>query len=798
MKLKIGNLVKNYYLATLSLLICISVAGIVFYWNTGPVNVDNVAKVFESSIKLDEIKKVKYLSRVRSLVDNDKSRDAITILNKLEKKVKNINSVKEVTEYENLNSGFINVKKQMNNLISFPELNSIVAVLNKKVNSFHKFVVDKNWRTLTRISNRILIKVRSRKIAKKNFFNQSKISRLIKSISYDIKLMERVTLGSILSAQDKNTIIIKLKTLSTELKMLNNYLVHLRTFNSELTTFEKTFLLWVDKVGPEISLKKIDFEKNSQVILFSLIGMVLFIMVSILLGVFLTSISQKKDKQNIEEFVVDCIKNGLLPFKSTISSDMSEGFYDEIDSYRSYVHKRMSFGSIFQDAMPFASLLLNSNLQLVWANKLFYEDWNIADASASSNISWDYLLQFTNLGDEDPVLAAVRDNIAGIYQIQIRNNEDLIPYEMYVSPVEYMDEKRIMIIFYPLRSLEETLVNQTKALVVPISKTLEALTNGNFSNELCDKIKNDFKIAGIGELYDQFMKYNEYIINQKHGLMDEIEKLENDLYDQCKMIDDMKFIFDEKIELYSKVMSGLNNTKKSIVSIVEVRNEMEELYSNTISICKKLFKDQTELVTKSDKIRVTLEESSKTFRNVGSIRNDFKNLKYKIDDFKSKMMQSLNQLVVLYKADGTTGHNEAFSKVKTELKSFEQMLSTFSQVVTNLDVSLSKVDIILDGSQTPGMSILKEKLDNARNSIETDFFNVQRISRTGENKDEEMIKALKMLTENFGENRTKLHFLDQMIISCRRSFDSNSLPTIESNNDVVLNSKDNVVEEVVQ
>ena len=67
-------------------------------------------------------------------------------------------------------------------------------------------------------------------------------------------------------------------------------------------------------------------------------------------------------------------------------------------------------------------------------------------------LSWDYLSKLTNIGDNDPVLEGLKNKIAGIYQIQVRlsESEDIRPYEMFVSPVSYNGQMRVMLFFYSL------------------------------------------------------------------------------------------------------------------------------------------------------------------------------------------------------------------------------------------------------------------------------------------------------------------------------------------------------------
>ena len=161
-------------------------------------------------------------------------------------------------------------------------------------------------------------------------------------------------------------------------------------------------------------------------------------------------------------------------------------------------------------------------------------------------LTWDFLKKYTNLGESTPIISALKENIAGIYQIQVKINADTMPYEMYVSPINYADKIKIMILFYPLRSLEETLANQTKAIIGPVSRSLEALMSNHFNPVFKDNIKNDFDAAGINQLFDKFCKYNEFVCQQRMGLLKEIERLENNLYDQYKLVDDLTLFLMKK------------------------------------------------------------------------------------------------------------------------------------------------------------------------------------------------------------------------------------------------------------
>lgn len=760
MNVKFGRSLQTYYALTFFALITVTGYGIFYFWNNGPVNLNNVSTVFEATLQLDEFKKRNDIKSVWSQVDNDRVRDAISSMDKVQSYSKKLNSISSVESYDSLETSIDKSKKTLSALISYPEVSTIVNVLHNKVSNFENFVVTNSWRTLTRVSKRINAKIKPSRTRGPGFYTYSKLRRLWSSVNDDVTLMEKVTIGSVLSREDKNLILTKTKTLKTEIKMLENYLRDFKKFRADFLETEKGFNLWLKEIEPEISLKKIQFERNSQNMLFSLIGLLAVMLIMGIVGFFIYKRNEGKNKDEVEKVIIHAIKEGVLPTETSFDQSLSVNTREEFDKYREYIHKRMSFGSIFQDAMPFSSLLLDSNLNLVWANGLFYEHWGLSEYKKSDdNITWDFLQRFTNLGENDPVITAVKDDVAGIYNIQVKTKQDeeSLPFEMYVSPVEYANQRRIMISFYPLRSIEETLSNQSKSLVGPVSRTLEALTTGSFNKEFKEKTEKDFDIAGIKEVWSKFQKYHDFVTGQKNGLLQEIERLENDLFDQYKLVNDIQTSLNENTEVQKVAISKFKDTKNSIIDIVELRNEMEGLYQNTVASSKGLFQDEVTLLAQSQKIAETLVDQNKALENVDKVRKEYKTLKSNVDQFRGRMMQLLDQSLIFQKTDSASYKVEqSLSKIKSEVKAFEKVLTDFAKISTALDVNLSKVQLIMQQSEIPNFSELQFRMEEARDMIESDMFNVSRLSRTGQTKDDEMISSLKGLYQAFNEGNLKL------------------------------------------
>lgn len=760
MKLRFGKPLFIYFCSAMIAMLLTIGGGIYYYWNYGPANIDHVAQVFESTIQLDELEKSGGIEEVKKLVSADRSREAIKYFTSFQKKISTLNQLESIEEYEELDLNLINLKKNLNNMLSFSSKATLINVLRTKVTKFEDFVVKNQWRTLTRVSKKINAKISIGETRNPSFFSFRKMKALEKSILGDIDYMESVTRSSILANEDKNLIYIKLNALKTELSMLSKSVASLKGFYGSYIKAETTYKNWVTAMEPKLALSKIKVVKNSQNILYGMIGGLVLVAL-LLIGGFVTYIkSGNRQRISAETEFLGVIKEGLIPVQANISDSWSQTFKEEIDKYREYMHKRMSFGSIFQDAMPFSSILLDSNLNLVWANTLFYEHWSLGDkVKNDQNVSWDFLQQFTNLGENDPVLGALKENLAGIYQIQVKteNAEEAAPFEMYVSPVEYAGQKRIMVIFYPLRSLEETLGNQMKSLVSPVVKTLDSLISNQYSPEFVEKVKADFNAAGIENIFEKFDELNSDYNRQKDDLMNEIEQLETSLFNQYKMNDEIKLVTDSQKDIQGDAVSKFTMTKDHIISVVDLRSQFEEMLGSLNSLGNRLFEEELELLSKASDVNEIMAENSKALEALVVSRDEFKKLKSQVDLYRARV----GQIVENSSNKGIQG----VQRLKNELKEFETVLSAFSKVATSLDVGLSKIQIIMQGKEMPALESTKEKFESLRSQMEEISIDAQKLSRAAQSKDEELIKSLKGLFSSFQNLRIKAKEFDELLIN---------------------------------
>ena len=763
--MKLSRGIQVFFYTSLSILAVGISASLFYLWQSGSLSEQNLADQVEASMQLESFENQEVVKSIKNLVESDRIRESVKLSDDFSKSLEKVFSVSpsKTTEAQNLKKSLNELQISLGKLISYPELSKIILVFGQKMASFEGMVVSNNWRTLTRISKRISAKLRPSKVQTPGFFSLSRLERLHNSVTKDITMMEKVTKNSVLSRENKNLIITKIKTLSGELEMLSNYLNDVESFYNKHETLTSDYQSWKADVGPVLGEKRISFSRNSQMILLGGIFLVGFLLFCILGGYFLFTKASKKLNRDFEDLSLNLVKNEIVPYEDNLAdSQFSREFIFQIKKHKEYIHKRMSFGSIFAEATPFSALLLDSNLKMVWGNNLFYETWKI-DKQTGESLTWDFLQKSTNLGEDDPVALALKQGIAGIYQIQIRIEKETLPYEMYVYPVDYGKQKRVMIFLYPLRSIEETLSHQTRSIVNPVVKTLDNLMNDQYNQEFKEDVFKDFEAAGITEIYSRFEKFHHMMKEQKRGLLGEIERLENDLLDQHKNRKDIFNVADISYKKLGQTMRIFEESKENIIHCIDQRYRLETHNQETLQTAKDIYKVQEEIFETAKEAASMIEENSACFKSVSEVRTRFKQVGEKISNGRSQMIQGLDQLLVFLKRKGGDHELEkGLSRLKMDIKNFDKTLSAFNDTVKSVDVSLSKIELMKNEYKGFNFESLNHKLSVMKERLENENYAVQKVSRDGEMADEQVVYSMKSFFENFEDLRVEFSNLKRL------------------------------------
>lgn len=760
MSTRMGRSVQFFYVSLILTTMMALAAGSWWFWSKGPSHGSRVAEVFEAGLRMDRLSDAKSVAEISSLVASDQVRLAVKKLSHLEAEAQAVSRIADHKMSDELITSSEKLRLQMHKLIEFPEISSILLVLANKMAAFENYVVQNEWRTLTRLSRRVNARLEPAKLRSPGFFQYSKLLQTVGGVREDVAQMKSVTTHSVLSQNDKNAIINRLSTMDSELDMLNRYVDAYQTFSPAYATFKSLWSDWTALASPSLARSRLEQERVSQWILYGVVGLLSFLMIGMAMGIALSKRERNRMSKAWEHETVQLLRDRLLPTDGVESKDWSRDFALEFSKYREYVHKRMSFGTIFQEATPFGAFLLDSNLGVVWANDLFWKCWNLDNKNESeNNVSWDYLQSFTNLGEDDPVILALRQGIAGIYQIQIKaqGQEETAPYEIYVSPVDYAGQTRVMIFLYPLHTVEESLAEQTKSVVGPAIKALESISAQEFEGEARDRLESQFVSAGIEDLFGQFKIFNSHLGDRVDSLEGEINYLRAELDMNKAKLQQAQAEASNGIASVDRTLISFESVKESLITSIDYRYELERLYTDTVTTAKVLFKDEEELLNGSMSVHSLLEENQKASASMAKTREKLREIKHDFEEGRSRLNQSVDQALVFTKRDQNGGALEApLHKIRGELRGFDQAQVNLGQVLKTLDVSLSKMEMILEDHKAPDFTAFKRDFDEARARIEGDMFKVGKLGREGELTDERVVAALQKLFADFQNSRKVL------------------------------------------
>jgi hypothetical protein len=752
MKFALNRVVHFYYLLTLVVFASVFSYGVLHYWKSGILNIEFVSGVYDGTNKVKVVKDRNDLEEIKKFVDGDRLKDASKLNLRLEQDIKDLKFIKNTEDNKNFEENNSKFKSVLVGLQNGPELSTILTTIIAKISNFEAFVTEKKWPTLTRMSVALRNKTSQAKIVSNGMYSFDRILNLSMSINNDLEAMTNFSDSSGLKPEIKSAINNRIKTLRSETEVLNNYIEEHKKFNKVYKEFNQDYQTWFKDVEPEIAFKKMQFEKNSQSIIYSIIGFVTILVLSIIVGIFISNFMNKLGNEKIEKLVLDTIKENVIPVESKNNPNFSKILNSEIAKYHDQIHRRMTFGAMFQEAMPFASILLDSNLNLVWGNQHFYEEWRLENfKDEDDTLTWDFLQRFTNLDDNSSILNALRMSRPGVYNIKVKTTsmDDSVPYEMHVSPIDYSGQKRIMIVFYSTSATETRIVNERNLMIDPTMTAMQL-------NQV-DSLTEDHRI----ELYRESEKHNggnlfkavfsnldikDNIIQTRNA---EIEKLERIVHDQNNQLADIRKLLVNSYETQRNSADEFNKFKTVVSGVIDSRDQIEEQYRFTMNASRELYKDQNKILQLAEKAEVSVDEYVKSLKNITGLKSQFKELKGSVEEFKLRIIQVLDQLLIFQNHEGDSLKIDQFlGKIKIEMKGFEKILYDFNQVVTQLDVTVTKIDLMVEGRERVDLKESKYRMDTLKNNIENVQFSVSKIGQQSHLRDEELVNGLKTLVAN--------------------------------------------------
>jgi len=743
---------QMYYLSAITLLLALFSYGAFYYYKAGVLDTEFVSYLYDGTNRVKILKDRNDIDNIKKYAISDRHVEAQEILEKLNLEIKDLRTIKEIDNREEFNNNLSSLKESLNELQSSSELTNILSTLLQKVSSFEGFVSERNWPTLTRMSSSLRIKLSAARLSSNGVYSFDKINQLHNSINNDLESINNFTEGSGLPFDIKEAIKNRLKIVKVESVNLTKYIENKEKLIKHLNLFSANYQNWFKALEPEIALRKIQFEKSAQSVSFSIIAFISLATLLLAAGFFLNGFIEKASFQKSESNIITVLKEEIVPTQSKKMTKFSKESENEIIKLHDYIHRRMSFGSIFEEAMPFSSILLDSNLNLVWANDLFYKEWALENFKEDKeSLSWDFLQRFTNLESHSGLLNSLRLNTQGEYDVEVKTSsmEESKVFKMYVSPVEYSNQKRVMIIFYPLLETKKAIVKNSNEFAHEFSNVLDSIHLHNFDVSKKNIFKDFCEKNGVFALYQKTIEVYanlEFDFDKRNQL---IEKLESSISNYRLLLNDIKRYGQDIYDLENDSALEYQNLKAKVAYIIDVKDQMEEQCKYVLSSSKEIFKDQNKLYQHSERSERLVDEYTKSVTQLSEIKQDFKELKKEIEEYRLRMIQSIDQLLVVRSSESDSEKLEQYlQKIKFEMKGFDKSLVNFQEVTTLMDVSLSKLDLMISSREMTDLTYLKNKIETLKNNLDNAHFSFSKITQHQQQNEDELIETLRKLITN--------------------------------------------------
>lgn len=761
---RISQKLNQFYQLALIIIMLCTLTAIVYFWKSGFVDGTRSKQLHKANYIFEQITTDKPLKEIRLAVYEENPKLAISKLESLDKSLIKLNKLVEDSSFNRLKKESSGVKSSIASLISFSKTSKIISVFNSKLTKFNIFVKNNNWRTLTRTSNRILNLT-------KGHINKQRLSRLVKTIEKDFEYMLKVTDKSILKSFEKSEVSSRISNMQTEVSMLKRYIDVRGSFYDQVNQFSQKVDKWIDKISPELSYQRLQVEQMGRYYMLGLFGILALVSGLFFLSFIFQRWYRKNARNQLEDFLENYISEGLIGRSEQDLSSFSKKFQSYSDDMAAYIKKRMSFGSIFQRALPLSSVMLDKNLKVAWANKQFCEDWNVSEEEVKKDyLSWDYLSKLTNLGDNDPVLEALKNRVAGIYQVQVKVDESskVTPYEMFVSPTTVEDESRIMLFFYPLSHLEETIKDQAKSINNPIEKTLRLIANNEFNNYSREELQYEYDIAGISPLLGEFENIVSIFNCEQDRLVDQIENLYQKINELESNLDRTKNENEKISHASQNQIKGLKSFKENIINATSIGKKNEALAKRELKTLDKTLQSFEANYSKTKRLKSMIGDLSQTMPKFSAIKDDIKSHKNLLSDTKMRLAHSLSQMVHLKKKildpQVLERFNNSYERVGSEFKNLDNISNELEKRLTSLEVVLSKGQIVVNDVNKGLVDLdIREEGQTLVNSKEDrdQFYQAFRSLESGiENSEDTIVEDLKEFYIN-----TKVNLKSNQVIA---------------------------------
>lgn len=642
------------------------------------------------------------------------------------------------------------LKKLLTEATAFSD-DSLKEDLVNKTDKFLDFVKKNDWKRLTRIGERLKVHAES--------LNENSVNKL----KQELTRVKAITEKSLLSNYEKSAILARISRMS-EVDKFESLFKAQKELLIVVGVYTSLYSKWHNEMGEVFSLKRDQF-LNSDFFTTAFIVMSLFFLMNGI-GYFalrkkISSGQQEKIESKFEEIV-----EGIVFRNKEINLDMfSEGFKKVVSRFQDHLFRRMNFGAVAEQGIPFPSILVDKDLRVCWMNKLAQNKLGINfDLTENNYLSWDQVKELTSFHDFDPIADGIKFNNGGIFDTTVNladGTKDRA--EFFVSPVAIENENYVFLSFQLQSYYQEILENNKSSILQPLEDTFKYLFEEEFEKVDIEKKKVFFDTVETKKIYPIIEKvinrYIEAIVSLKEALAISCEDNKN-----------------KEEELHALINSKETNVR---VMLAQTENfkALKKNIANLDALVGKNFQNISDFQSSLSEHIGSVEGQQGL---INDLKTDLGKVKSNINSFKellhtkNSLTESLRgqKIEIKHLANQMT-NNSSENELVEKLDQLVINLEAMDQFYRDLDVHLGKLEYyfaeISNKEETLGYD-----LDGFIKKVEREFFLIDQLEANFES-----------VLDNFATNlESQFNVLRSNKVLAQKHYQENVASSILSNSEI--------------
>ncbi|MBY0518029.1 MAG: hypothetical protein K2P81_14065 [Bacteriovoracaceae bacterium] len=672
------------------LLLATSIAGLMFVGWELSESIKQKDQLVETQSKarsrIEQLKEKNPFVAIDKSLSKVQTTEALDRLSKLDQNISQLEKQLDIKRSEEITNIFIKFKNAIQDSKNLSRPDELLSTISDKVDHLIGLAKTRKWQNIARISSRIesrLVQLRS---------SQKVESPLVKYMESDLLGLTQLVKTSTLDESDKGSLLNQLEGIRQELSMLLDLHQSRRGSGEHLQNAQEALGHWIAKA--ELAIGTLDFRAQSKVdtsinhfwILTS------FLFVGWILVGMLWTMARRSQKHLNDQNIIELLTLSVLGESPSWKKFVGSSRIDEVSRTLNVIKKRMSLGENFQEAMPFGSLLVDDKSNLIWGNELFCEQFSIeAQDLEDEFINWTQIKSRISGVDIDPIEFAISEMQPGTWQIQLQMEDGVsIPLEMHVTPIEHKASRKVLVIFYPLAMMKETIQTQARIIMEPVRLALDALEKEDWGLEVEERLAPQWRQVGLGEDWEKLSR-SIYRMNQaRNDLFNHMTQIENENHDYLKTIKDLSVGVEERISGLKNQMSSLKEMRDCLVSIDQLNNDLVLEHSSLVTEARTFVKKHDYLVEASRSLGERLTQAKEAASAIEKCKQEYKEGKLEIQLTKQLMVTLHNKFLNTI-PDMSEKAEVIASEMKEALMRLDRATQSLETRLSSLDIQITKL-----------------------------------------------------------------------------------------------------------